>query len=228
MTETSKPTGKVQRLILDELNRAIADRGRDRAVITSDSIVWRLRAIDLGLEMGVDLPSGETPSRSDYVSVCRAARELARRGLVSINKRTHQNERDRRAVLWIAPPGVIEDERRPGLAETVSKRVVEILSGALTGEPPQGSRSVGCPPGHVTYRWLHRELRRVSGDRWGQFAKQITRAIDKAEERGVIVVVRDYRHGTTGWSTRRVSLFVALSDTFSTKQQFKDSEEYVR
>jgi hypothetical protein len=228
MSTTKRPTGKVQRLILDELAQAIADRGEHRAKITSDFLAWKLRAIDLGLDPGADLPSGDRPSRSDYVSVCRAARELARRGLVSIDRQCDFRQRDRRAILWVAPPGVIEDGRRPGLATTVSKRVVAIVSGALTGEPPRGSRSVGCPPRHVSYRWLHRELRREAGDRCGQFAKEITRAIDKAEERGEIVVVRDYRHGATGWSTRRVALFVALSPTTSTRQQAHETARSVR
>jgi len=228
MSTTKRPTGKVQRLILDELAQAIADRGEHGAKITSDSLAWRLRAVDLGLDPGADLPPGDRPSRSDYVSVCRAARELARRGLVSIDRQCDFRQRDRRAILWVAPPGTIEDGRRPGLAETVSKRVVEIVSGALTREPPRGSRSVGCPPGHVSYRWLHRELRREAGDRFGRFAKEITRAIEKAEERQEIVVVRDYRHGATGWSTRRVALFVALSANCRTRQQTDETARSVR
>ena len=166
----------------------------------------------MGLDPAADLPSGEEPSRSDYVSVCRAARELARRGLVSIDKRTLRNQRDRSAFLWIAAPSSeLEDERRPGLAETVSRLVVPAIKDALSGDPPRGSKSVGCPVGHVSYRWLTKTLALAVGDKHRQFSHAVRRGIDKAEERGEIVVRREYRHGTTGWSDRRVRSFVALS-----------------
>ncbi len=221
MKTMKRPTGKVQRLILDELERAIAKRPPGRDHVTSDSVAWRLRAINLGLDPRADLQPGQEPSRSDYVSVCRAARELARRGLVVIDKRAHQNER-RAAFLWIAAPdSTMADERRPGLAETVSRRVVEILSEALSGDPPRGAKSVGCPAGHVSYQWLRKTLSVDAGDRCGEWriAKAVERGIDKAEERGTIVVVRQFKHGANGWSDRRVRSFVALSDTAPTKQQ---------
>jgi hypothetical protein len=215
MPETKRPTGKVQRLILDELDLAIADKGTSRAIVSSDDLARRLRAVDLGLDAGADLPPGDRPSRSDYVSVCRAARELARRGLVSIDRQAHWGGRSRAAILWVAPPGVIEDGRRPGLAETLSNQVVEIVSGALKEFPPgPGSR---CPAGHVHYWRLHRYLRALAGDTCGQFRKQITRAIERAEERGEIVVVRYL--GETGYASRRVPYFVALSSMWETRQQ---------
>lgn len=228
MQPTKRPTGKVQRLILDELEGAIADRGGD-AYLTSDSLAWRLRAVDLGLDPGDDLPPGQEPSRSDYVSVCRAARELARRGLVSIDKRTHRNQRDRSAFLWIAAPGSgLEDERRPGLAETVSRLVAPAIEDALTGDSPRGSKSVGCPAGHVSYRWLAKTLALAVGDKSGRFSHAIRRGIDKAEERGEIRIRRDYRHGATGWSDRRVCSFVALSYASSTRQQTDETARSVR
>jgi hypothetical protein len=222
-----RPTGKVQRLILDELERAIADKGLHKAFVTSESLAWRLRAINLGIDwQKQDLPEGETPSRSDYVSICRAARELSRTGAVVIDKRTdwRSGDRNRGAHLWIFPAGTKEDGRRPGLAETVSRKVVEILSEALSGDPPRGSKSVGCPAGHVSYRWLRKTLAVAAGDRCGEWriAKAVERGIDKAEERGTIVVVRQFKHGANGWSDRRVRSFVALSDTTPTKQQTDD------
>lgn len=229
MQPTKRPTGKVQRLILDELEGAIADRG-EGACITSDSLAWRLRAVDLGLAPGADLPAGQEPTRSDYVSVCRAARELARRGLVSIDKRTHRNQRDRSAFLWIAAPGSgLEDERRPGLAETVSGLVVNVIEDALAGDPTRGSKSVGCPTGHVSYRWLRRTLSLAVGDKYGQFSNAVRRGIDKAEERGEIVVLRDYTQPPTGWSRRRmVRLFVSLSHSYQTRQQTDETARSVR